>query len=337
MKKSPNHLAALSYRKRGWRVIPLNGVDDLGNCTCGNRCDAKTRGKHPLYSRSITNASTLDDLNQWFRDFPYWNVGIETGHHSRLFVLDTDGIEGHQSWQKLCKDNDYPLNPRTPTVSTGRDKYSFHRYFKSPKKLRIRGGAGEIATGIDHRCDGNYIVAPPSTHYSGREYQWVDGFSLDDVDLLPLPPFIVRHFESKQRERQALQRQWAEAKAKRESEYTDAEHKARVAYAQGALIQAATTVACASHGSRNQTLNAQTYSIARFVPEYLDYSDVYISMCAASPLESSSATEAVVRCALSAGSGRDPFPSGFEFRSGRNNYSDNQPLWEVLRRKTSKR
>jgi len=36
----------------------------------------------------------------------------------------------------------------------------------------IKGSVSKIDSGLDTRANGNYIVAPPSRHLSGNNYQW---------------------------------------------------------------------------------------------------------------------------------------------------------------------
>ncbi len=50
--------------------------------------------------------------------------------------------------------------------------------------------AGRIASGIDVRGDGGYVVVPPSRHRSGAAYRWADGWSPTRVDLAPAPPWL---------------------------------------------------------------------------------------------------------------------------------------------------
>jgi hypothetical protein len=52
---------------------------------------------------------------------------------------------------------------------------------------------------VDVKGNGGYVVAPPSIHPdTGTAYQWFDGYSLDDRDVLPLPAHFVRMLERKQ-------------------------------------------------------------------------------------------------------------------------------------------
>ncbi len=46
-------------------------------------------------------------------------------------------------------------------------------YFKFPPDLRnITGSTSEIGEGLDIRANGNYIIAAPSKHISGKRYSW---------------------------------------------------------------------------------------------------------------------------------------------------------------------
>ena len=71
--------------------------------------------------------------------------------------------------------------PNCPTARTGRGS---HYLFKA-------NGSGlanvVFAPGLQLKCKGGYIVAPPSQHASGHVYAWVAGHSLADVPLKPLP------------------------------------------------------------------------------------------------------------------------------------------------------
>ena len=74
--------------------------------------------------------------------------------------------------------------PNCPTARTGRGS---HYLFKA-------NGSGlanvVFAPGLQLKCKGGYIVAPPSRHASGHVYAWVAGHGLADVPLKPLPEAI---------------------------------------------------------------------------------------------------------------------------------------------------
>lgn len=147
---SPTNLAAaaLQLAQQGYRVFPL-----------------QPRGKKPLIKQwqkvATTNAA---QVQQWWQQHPTANIGIATGKLSGLYVLDRDGSAGSTSYKKLrCQALESTLQ-----VVTSR---GVHHYLQYPSK-GIRNSAGHVATGIDVRGEGGYVVAPPSVHPSGHVYRW---------------------------------------------------------------------------------------------------------------------------------------------------------------------
>jgi putative DNA primase/helicase len=61
-----------------------------------------------------------------------------------------------------------------------------HFYFRHPGG-DIRSSAGTIAKGIDLRGHNGYLVAPPSLHVSGRNYEWVNF----DAPLADFPAWLI--------------------------------------------------------------------------------------------------------------------------------------------------
>jgi hypothetical protein len=47
-----------------------------------------------------------------------------------------------------------------------------HLYFAYPSEGAIRNSASKLATGLDTRGDGGYVLVPPSVHPSGATYRW---------------------------------------------------------------------------------------------------------------------------------------------------------------------
>ena len=116
----------------------------------------------------------IRDVDRWWSQWPNANIGIVTGSISRLLVLDIDGEEGRQSLK--IASNDAPIN--TPVARSSRGK---HYYFRANRIFRTCTG---ILPGVDVRCEGGLIVAPPSVHPSGRVYEWeksIFDFGLEDT------------------------------------------------------------------------------------------------------------------------------------------------------------
>jgi hypothetical protein len=167
--------AALAYLARGWSVIPM-----------------EPRGKRPLvqWTEYQLRPPTVEELGGWFKRWPKANVGIVTGAVSGVVVLDVD--ERHGGALSLAQ-LDLELGPMPTTVEAVTGGGGRHLYFRHP------GGrvANRVALrpGIDLRGDGGCIIAPPSVHPSGRPYTWMLGHSPSEIEIAPLPSWLLSRSE----------------------------------------------------------------------------------------------------------------------------------------------
>lgn len=167
--------AALAYAQRGWLVVPLHNPTG-GKCSCRKE-DCSSPGKHPRTEHGLKDGSKdARRIEQWFARWPDANVGILTGKASGLLVLDVDGDDGKASLKALTAAH-APL-PKTLCVKTGRagsdgKPKGCHYYFRAPAEAAIRNSAGVLGKGLDVRGEGGYVVAPPSQHSSGLQYEWL--------------------------------------------------------------------------------------------------------------------------------------------------------------------
>ena len=151
--------AALEYASRGWSVIPVS------------------RTKQPLVKWKTSTREELtnpDNIREWWTKYPTANVAIVTGKRSGgLVVIDLDiddqkGIDGRDSLQKWCDQNDMFCLESSATVETGRGVK--HLYFQSDNSYHNQVGCLD---GVDIRGEGGIVVAPPSMHgTTKREYIW---------------------------------------------------------------------------------------------------------------------------------------------------------------------
>ena len=160
--------AAIKYAtKYNWAVFPV---------------DAES--KRPLTPHGCKDAKkNVGAIKHWWKKWPNANVGIATGSVSGLVVIDEDldrdkDIDGFQSIRKWEQINGEL--PETISVVTGRGGvHLYYRYTGSD----INNRAGLIE-GVDVRGEGGYVVAPPSIHPNGTEYQWE--YSPDDIEIADL-------------------------------------------------------------------------------------------------------------------------------------------------------
>jgi hypothetical protein len=173
--------AALRDAARGWRVHPVHGFLD-GRCMCnGNGCEHP--GKHPRLARWPQLATTDPQrIQRWWSRWPTSNVGIATG--GGLLVLDADGDVGIDSLHAL--EHVHGPLPETPRSLTGGG--GLHFFLTVDHIVSNKVG---LAPGIDIRCDGGFVVGPPSVHASGRRYAWDLAAHPDDVPLAPAPSWLL--------------------------------------------------------------------------------------------------------------------------------------------------
>lgn len=148
--------ACMHYiQSRNWSVFPL-----------------RPNRKDPAVPTGYKAASSIPEkIKEWWAKNPSYNVGIPTGGNARLLVIDTDeknGVSGQESLAML--EREYSPLPETLTASTANG--GMHRYFLLPVGVTARSRAG-VRPGIDVRCEGGYVVAPPSV-FDGKSYSWID-------------------------------------------------------------------------------------------------------------------------------------------------------------------
>src|SRR5690606_30972150 len=100
-------------------------------------------------------------------------------------VLDVDGEQGRQSLAQVARGL-----PPTPISNTGKGSHYIYRH----PGFEVRNFAGKLP-GLDFRGDGGYIVAPPSIHPSGRQYEWA--IEPRTVPPVPVPEWLMKLLEQK--------------------------------------------------------------------------------------------------------------------------------------------
>jgi len=150
---------ALAYARRGWAVFPL-----------------RRDSKQPATQHGVHDATTsATQIELWWTREPDCNIGIACGDASRgLLVVDVDGPAAPVA-----------LLPPTPTVVTAKGRHYYYRYSGEAKN------AVRIKPDMDLRWTGGYVVAPPSVHPSGVEYEWAADPPLARTPLAPAPEWLA--------------------------------------------------------------------------------------------------------------------------------------------------
>ena len=160
--------AALGYAARGLPVFPamLIGGQKKPLVRWGKGEDG-----HPDLTRRCATTDP-ETVRAWWARWPLAMIGMPTGAPSGVAVLDIDtknGVDGLASLRALGIDP-FSLSSTISRTPSG----GLHVYLRYNGQLR--NSAGLLATGVDIRGDGGYVVLPPSLPSIGSpEYQWEGG------------------------------------------------------------------------------------------------------------------------------------------------------------------
>jgi putative DNA primase/helicase len=176
---------ALRYGAKGLRVFPVCTPAAGGGCEQhGAGCEHP--GKVPLVL-DWPERATADpgEIEAMWRAWPGANIGIATGEGSNVDVLDVDPEKGGLESMAEVERQYGPL-PVTPDLDTGGD--GGHMYFRHHPGVRNRAG---FRPGLDVRGQGGYVVAPPSKHSSGKQYEWAPRVDLDAFAPADWPDMLL--------------------------------------------------------------------------------------------------------------------------------------------------
>ena len=166
--------AAIEYAtKYKWAVFPCSPTS-----------------KKPLTPHGCKDAKkSVGAIKAWWKKWPDASIGIATGSVSGLIVIDEDldedkGLNGYEAvgeWERING-----TLPETVQCITGRGGY--HLYYQyTGTDIKNRAG---ILDGVDVRGEGGYVIAPPSMHPNGTEYQWED--APNEIPLAPIDDTVRR-------------------------------------------------------------------------------------------------------------------------------------------------
>jgi hypothetical protein len=272
--------AALGYASRGIPVLPLHYPlphhgdlqpvpgDDQPVLRTGCSCRDPGCGqpaKHPLGSlvpHGVKDATTnRARVLAWWTRHPQANIGLATGH--AFDVLDVDGPAGAQAIRAFAAQ--HGLVSSGPLVRTGGGGWHFYLAPTGLGNVHPHG-----LERVDWRGRGGYVVAPPSRHASGHQYQWATGRDLDT------PPGTVPAVLLERLEHRAPQRSAAPV------ELPAADDSPGDRYGQAALAEELARVAAAPVGQRNRQLWESARNLYNLVATgTLDHREVHQGLLAA--------------------------------------------------------
>src|SRR5215218_3361665 len=157
--------AALDYGARGVPVYPLvPGEKNPVIRRCPEAKRLKLTGaalaEHartcPRDGHGFHDATTDPSrITAWFNRWPLANIGTPTGERSGILALDVDPDKGGDASLDALEAEDGKL-PATRTHASGSG--GTHYLLRYPEGSGIRNSAGKLASGLDIRGEGGYIV-----------------------------------------------------------------------------------------------------------------------------------------------------------------------------------
>jgi replicative DNA helicase len=180
-----NKQYALKYLRKGLSIIPVKSPAMVwGNPSPE---DLIKQCKVPLvgWTEFQTRLPTEQEVESWFSQWPDANIGIVTGKISGIVVFDLDSEDAVQYA------NDRGGFPATSKVITGK---GYHIYCQHPG-FEMKNNINQDLK-IDIKTDRGYVVAPPSIHGSGRQYEWENGYSIFDIEPAPCEPWMIDYLKS---------------------------------------------------------------------------------------------------------------------------------------------
>jgi hypothetical protein len=159
----------------------------------GKTCDSP--GKRPIHTweQFQTRLPTTAEVQQYWKRFPYGNVGCVLGQVSGVVRADVDGPEGEKKLLQWSN-GDIPATWEFRSSADNRGLlYAWPRDLPcKTTSRRLRGEHEELRL----MGNGSQTVLPPSRHPSGSFYAWVQGHSPHDIPLAPAPAWLIERLQA---------------------------------------------------------------------------------------------------------------------------------------------
>lgn len=175
---------ALQYLDKELSVIPLISPSMASKKLSEEEFIRKCKTPLVGWKEYQKRLPTEEEVAAWFEKWPDANIGIITGKVSGIVVFDLDSDHAVE-----YAENEGGF-PETAKVKTGK---GYHVYAKHPG-FEIRNDVKKELD-LDIRADGGYVVAPPSFHGSGRQYEWEEGYSIFEIDPAECEQWMIDYLK----------------------------------------------------------------------------------------------------------------------------------------------
>lgn len=181
-------LSALrEYVDLGLPIIPLCGHDHVGYSD-RHKATCHAPGKIPLIKGWQTHESTsVAQVQAWIKEFKNINIGLPLGHVSGYVGIDVDGDLGEDMLMEMSN-GDLPETWEYITGAGRRLLYQIPVGMQTKKFVNTGEGDHQECSIL---AAGQQTVLPPSIHYTGRVYEWVEERSPEDLDCAMAPRWLI--------------------------------------------------------------------------------------------------------------------------------------------------
>jgi hypothetical protein len=193
--------AALDYLQLGWSPLCVCTPDHVGiGKTHSKHCESPGKSPWGPWKAFQTRRPTERELRDKWHALPTANVGIALGPVSGLIRVDIDGPGGEAKLRQISRGD----LPETLEFVSGRENAGRGLLYRIPPGVTVRT---TIQTGqaareeLRFQAGGAQTVLPPSRHFSGSQYQWVDGHRPGEIEGTIAPDWLLRALASQHAER----------------------------------------------------------------------------------------------------------------------------------------
>jgi hypothetical protein len=157
-----------------------------------------TAWKRPLFSSWTEFQEALvpdDKFNEWYGPHGQYVARLQMGTicgraSGGTFVVDLDTHKHPTAaawWQGLLAVHNNGMPLETPEQRTGGG--GLQKLFRAPPGWTPP--TCKTSIGVDIRGQGGFAMLAPSMHESGRAYEWLEGLSPDEVEIMVAPDWLV--------------------------------------------------------------------------------------------------------------------------------------------------
>ncbi len=165
--RSELEIGALDCARRGWRVVPLHPVHPASSC---GRKKCKDICKHALNKNGLDDATLNEQtIHQWWQKWPNANVGVATGEHSGVVVLEVHPDHGGDGSLSFLEEIFEELPGTVEIVIEEGTRLLLFSYPDDGQVVKSGTHAGKA---LVLEGNGGLFVAPPSHNGRDQPYRW---------------------------------------------------------------------------------------------------------------------------------------------------------------------